>query len=198
MIIEEIVPENEEEIKDGEKCAYPSCGGSLYQLKGDEYVCTNCMSPEGWQPPKPSKLVVTSAMKKTSKQNVNQVIVIMDPKVFIGSTSTDVNGIMGNAQPLEKYNEYAENGDISVMPYLSIDLDSRIINGHEGRHRAAALSQAGGKEMFVALRLRSRKTEKEKYDLNWDDVPNSIEKQQGQGNLYKPEMRVVKASWHDY
>lgn len=55
-------------------------------------------------------------MKRVSKQNVNQVIVSMDPKLFINSTSTDVEGIMNGAQTLEKYNEYAENGDISTYP----------------------------------------------------------------------------------
>ena len=52
--------------------------------------------------------------------------------------------------------------------------------------------------MFVALRLRSRTIDKEKYDINWDDIPKVIGKQQGQGSLYKVGMRVVKSSWHDY
>jgi hypothetical protein len=198
MIIEDIIPEQDEDIKDGDKCLYTGCGGSLYHRKDNEYICTNCGHPEGWEPPKPAKLVVTPMMKKVSKQNVNQVIVIMDPKVFISSTSTDVEGIMNGAKSLEKYNEYAENGDISVMPYLAIDLDTKKIIGHEGRHRAAALAKRHGKKMFVALRLRSRTLDKEKYDINWDDVPKIIEKQQGQGSLYKVEMQVAKSSWHDY
>lgn len=55
---------------------------------------------------------------------------------------------------LEMYNEYIRRGKIKVLPYLSVDMHTGVVLGHEGRHRAASLLERRIPEMQVALSLR--------------------------------------------
>jgi hypothetical protein len=56
--------------------------------------------------------------------------------------------------PLEAYNEAAKAGKIRVMPFLDVDRDTGTVQAHEGRHRCAALINAGGTEIQVAICIR--------------------------------------------
>lgn len=62
--------------------------------------------------------------------------------------------ILREAHPLDAYNRYAEEGQNILPPFLKVDRESGQVEGHEGRHRAAALcKEAPGAEMWVAIIL---------------------------------------------
>ena len=62
-----------------------------------------------------------------------------------------VANIRKDAQPLDFYNDPEIQKGMSVHPFLTFDIDTGKITGHEGRHRAAAVINAGGKVFQVAL-----------------------------------------------
>jgi hypothetical protein len=58
--------------------------------------------------------------------------------------------------PLAQYNEWVRQREIRVMPFLRVDKTTGMVNAHEGRHRAAAVLEAGGHELQVAIILADR------------------------------------------
>jgi hypothetical protein len=88
-----------------------------------------------------------------------QIIVVMPPGDFLSLAAPLKNrdDFRRDAQPLRDYNKWAKDGESTVMPFLRIDLaadGSGQVKAHEGRHRAAAILNAGGEWMRVGIQLR--------------------------------------------
>lgn len=64
-------------------------------------------------------------------------------------------GIADEVRPLAFYNELSEKGRIIIPPYLSVDIATGKVQGHEGRHRAGALLRADPTAtMWIAIILK--------------------------------------------
>ena len=74
---------------------------------------------------------------------------------------------------LDQYNDYVRSGDINLMPFLDVDMDTGHVQGHEGRHRALSVAAADSWEarMDVAIYLR-RKGYKIYYTNPYVDGPD--------------------------
>ncbi len=86
-------------------------------------------------------------------------IIDIDPKEFLKLTLDTEPGHyprMDNIepQPLETYKSPEYQADMRVHPMLLIDKDTGKIRAHEGRHRAAAVMQAGGKWYRIGVQFR--------------------------------------------
>jgi hypothetical protein len=83
-------------------------------------------------------------------------IVLMDPEVFLELTTADaaqVRAIRDAAKPIDTYLSPEVQKNLLLPPFLTIDpnRDNKIVS-HEGRHRAAAVLNAGGKAFKVLIR----------------------------------------------
>lgn len=68
------------------------------------------------------------------------------------SSRTVAESIIAEAKWLDDYNRYAKEGSNILPPFLKVSMDTGKIEGHEGRHRAAALCrEMAGSEMWVAI-----------------------------------------------
>ncbi len=82
----------------------------------------------------------------------------IDPMLFLDMTTFDakhIQEILDTAQPLNVYKSDKAQDNMIVHPSLTIDKETGQIEGHEGRHRAAAVYLAGGKYYRIGLKLRS-------------------------------------------
>lgn len=114
------------------------------------------------------ELIVTHRMKEMAQDNKGIGILTMGTIQFLelttpGSFARWMEEEKADTAPLETYNEAAKAGKIIVMPFLDVDIETGTVHGHEGRHRCAALIEAGGTELQVAITLR-RKGYKEYYE----------------------------------
>jgi ribosomal protein S17E len=96
-----------------------------------------------------------------SKANKDLGLLTMDPFDFLHlTTKGTVESWVAQEQKagailsMAMYNEYARRGEILVIPFLTLDQDTGMVLGHEGRHRAAAVMAAKGFEMEVAISVR--------------------------------------------
>jgi len=83
-------------------------------------------------------------------------IVDINPLLFLRMTTDNImvmNEILDKAKSLAFYNSPEINQRMSVHPSLSINKNTGKIEGHEGRHRAAAVHHAGGKWYRIGLRM---------------------------------------------
>ena len=144
------------------------------------------------------ELMISDLQRQNAKDNVSQAIVHMHPNHFLQLTtgsSLAKEQIKRNAQPLENYNKYSgPGGDSIVHPFLRVQLDDKgggTVSGHEGRHRAAAVLNAGGNSMPVAIQLRPhRDMKKEKYDLGYDKhMPDHLTSQ------FNPHLTIAKSNF---
>lgn len=107
------------------------------------------------------ELIVTHAMREVAKDNKCIGILTMGSIQFLelttpGSFAKWIEEEKADTAPLEVYNEAAQAGKIRVMPFLDVDKATGTVHGHEGRHRCAALIDAGGTEIQVAICLRDK------------------------------------------
>ena len=146
-----------------------------------------------------------------------QIIVLMPPLHFLklASPPDQINSFLKNSQRLKAYNSYIKTGETMVLPFLRIDIGLAYegvvgrVTGHEGRHRAAAVHNAGGKWMRVGLQLRSAedyqpelaRQDQEKhghyrnnmeYYLTQADLPVKIQSQYNQFIALSPEKWKVE------
>lgn len=76
------------------------------------------------------------------------------PDEFLSLTAigNDRAYIEKHAKDLDFYNQKVEEGESIVHPFLDFDPDKGgKVTGHEGRHRAQAVKNAGGDIFWVAL-----------------------------------------------
>lgn len=107
------------------------------------------------------ELIVTPHMKEVAEDNKGIGILTMGCVQFLelttpGSFARWIEEEKADTAPLEVYNEAAKAGKIRVMPFLDVDRATGMVQGHEGRHRVAALIEAGGTEVQVAICLRDK------------------------------------------
>jgi len=82
----------------------------------------------------------------------------IDPLLFLDMTTfglKHIQEILDAAQPLNVYKSDKAQDNMVVHPSLSIDKETGQIEGHEGRHRAAAVHLAGGKYYRIGLKLKT-------------------------------------------
>ena len=163
-----------------------------------------------------AQLKITPQHLRQARGNANHCVVGMDPAKFLELTtdsSVTLNDIKNTCKTVDDYNRWAEEGSNILMPFLWIEFldDPRgtyepggagRITGHEGRHRAAALMCAGGKEIPVSIRLKpiQRHHDKygvwdSKYNMRFEDVPKYIFGQFGRGLALKSDLRVIHDGW---
>lgn len=76
----------------------------------------------------------------------------MSPLDFLRLTTPNkayIDQILNDSKSLEFYN--SSKAKSYVHPFLNFDRKTGKIEGHEGRHRAAAVHKAGGHKFVVAL-----------------------------------------------
>jgi hypothetical protein len=123
------------------------------------------------------ELIVTPFMKEVAKDNKGIGILTMGCVQFLelttpGSFARWMEEEKADTAPLETYNEAAKAGKIRVMPFLDVDRATGMVQGHEGRHRVAALIAANGTEVQVAICLRD-KGYKQYYEQPFIDESSS-------------------------
>jgi len=83
------------------------------------------------------------------------IVIDMHPLDFIRIATCNPlweGRIRKEAAPLTRY--MTEEWESIVHPMLSVEMDTGLVMGHEGRHRAAAVYAEGGKWYRVAIVLR--------------------------------------------
>lgn len=139
--------------------------GATLQLNADElrkaFVHARPAQLGTWESARAeSKLLVTDAQLRLARTNKAVAVIWMKPSDFLKLTTTHEDtrwneSITGRpVKELDVYNRFTESGEIHVMPFLQVDLATGRVEGHEGRHRAAAVMNAGGARMPVAIILR--------------------------------------------
>lgn len=101
-----------------------------------------------------SDLHTSDQMKRMAEDNKAFGFVDIHPQDFLNLTTQDkseMDRIMSDAKDLDFYNEKTQSGNIIQPPHLEFDHATGKIEGHEGRHRAAALLRAGKDKMTVAM-----------------------------------------------
>ena len=154
------------------------------------------------------QLRITPTHKSQARSSKFQLIVNMDPRDFLKATTPDQESydyIISQAQSTVQYNRYAKRGENILMPFLVVDLINGKITGHEGRHRAASLINKGGKKIPVAIRMLPGKNEERKYpdvydpiySLTFEDFPDTVRGQSGQGYINKSKLEIVIDGWEN-
>jgi predicted GNAT family acetyltransferase len=93
----------------------------------------------------------------------------MHPEEFLKLTThheNEAQAIKSRAKPLEFYNSPEINQDMSVHPHVTVNHEGKVV-GHEGRHRAAAIANAGGSKIRVAVVAQDSKEFHDKYGWRW-------------------------------
>lgn len=102
------------------------------------------------------------------------------PDVYLKLTSHEWRDkIRKEALEVEDYNALIQGGKIDCVPYIRITKSGKVV-GHEGRHRAQAIEDAGGKFIEVALILAENPhstSKKDRYipleeEIEISDIPN--------------------------
>lgn len=96
-------------------------------------------------------LICTPKMRRSAQTRGAIGYFMIEPDIYLDLTSNKSRDkIEKESLTLDDYNSFIENGAIDCMPYIKI-LPSGKVVGHEGRHRAQAVKNAGGKYVEVAL-----------------------------------------------
>jgi hypothetical protein len=109
-------------------------------------------------------LVVTSDQVWNMQGNKAIGFLPMHPMYVLALTTSDDEHVKeliterpdrkGTKLGLEDYNRFSEDGNILVPPFLRVDMQTGQVQGHEGRHRAAALYRADPDAlMWVAIEV---------------------------------------------
>lgn len=96
-------------------------------------------------------LIKTQKMVSVAKQHGAIGMFKIEPELFLNLTSNKWREkIEKEALEVEDYNAFIQQGLIESVPYIKILRNGKVV-GHEGRHRAHAVENAGGKYIEVAL-----------------------------------------------
>jgi hypothetical protein len=124
---------------------------------------------------KPNITWTPALVRNAEGDNKAAGFIAMSPREFIALTSPGEHWIaeeQGVAKPLDSYNRWAKEGVIRIGPFLKVDKASGKVIGHEGRHRAIALMNAGGDEMLVSVALAEDGYARR--GLGPDDIPRVL------------------------
>lgn len=152
-------------------------------------------------------LIVTQVQREWLKDNKATAFINMDPMDFLTLTTPDsqyLQEILNKARTLDEYNEYQIRTKEGQTPLLRIEKETGKITGHEGRHRAAAVYNAGESAMKVGIRLVHDYAGSRSW--TWDDVPEIWHGEFDDGKVYHKQhaeviepriQHVALASWSD-
>lgn len=107
------------------------------------------------------ELLLTPKMFAQAKGNKSIGHLMMHPLDFLklttpGSTSQWIAEEKPYTKTLDEYNGFAEEGTSILPPWLDVDLKNGQVVGHEGRHRAMAVINAGGTKFPVFVVLKEK------------------------------------------
>ena len=125
--------------------------------------------------PRENPLLVTKFQRHIRFDNKVSFAAAMDPEVFLRLTTRDAaeaDKIVAEAKPLEFYNQLSETRQILVAPLLRVDVDSGVVEAHEGRHRAAAVLKNGEDVMEVGITLCRDRSGNRRFSV--EDCPPFI------------------------
>lgn len=135
-------------------------------------------------------LDLTDTHRESAKSNKMHSLVRMHPKDFLKLTTSNddhYNEIKGAARSLSDYNKYAREGSNVNAPHLGMDHRGKVVS-HEGRHRAAALVNAGHDTMHVYLKGPAQRDDIPERWHGHGDIHHTIHNQYGNGfKISKPE-----------
>lgn len=105
------------------------------------------------------ELLITPKMYAQAKGNKSIGHIMMSPMDFLklstpGNTSTWISEEKSYTKTLDEYNGFAKEGTSILPPWLDIAMDTGKVLGHEGRHRAMAVMNAGGTKFPVFIVLK--------------------------------------------
>jgi hypothetical protein len=105
-----------------------------------------------------ASLLLTEKQVRMARSNLRaSAFTWMHPMDFLRLTTRDdaaIERIASHAEPLAVYNAASLSGSLDLPAFLDVDLSEGQyghVLAHEGRHRAAAVLEAGGNLMPVAL-----------------------------------------------
>lgn len=133
-------------------------------------------------------LVLTKRMERNAVDSKMHVAVHMHPRKFLELTTSGPKHFDEIKQAAKSVHDYNSYEGVNVAPHLKIDSEGKVWS-HEGRHRAAALINAGHERMHVYLKVSPKEGKPERHH-GWEDVPDRITGQQGTGTLKKSEMEL--------
>lgn len=140
-------------------------------------------------------LDLTADQKEVAVSNKMHALVHMHPRKFLELTTHDdehVAEIKRAAQPVHAYNSHSASGSIRVAPFLRIDHRGKVMS-HEGRHRAAALLNAGHDVMPVYLRHHGDPaSDKPDREHGFGDFPEKITGQVRGSASKSHDMKLLK------
>lgn len=140
-------------------------------------------------------LLTNREQEERAVSNKMHALVHMHPRKFLELTTHDdqhASEIKGAAQSLHSYNEFTRNKRIQVAPFLHVSHTGKVI-GHEGRHRAAALLNAGHEVMPVYLHHHGDpSSDKPHRDYKFGDFPEKIVGQRRGTASKSHDMRLVR------
>lgn len=116
----------------------PSLGEPGLLVTADHVINARGNKAVGFLPMHPIELLLLT----TSSEEHLQELISPDPDR------------KGQKKPLEQYNYWATTGESIIPPFLRVQLSDGKVDGHEGRHRAAALYREDPDAlMWVAIEL---------------------------------------------
>lgn len=156
--------------------------------------------------PLTESLIVTDEHLRQARGNKFNFLVNMSARDFLLLTTTNdesLQNIIEDSKTVDEYNAFANSGDNIIMPFLNVERGK--VTGHEGRHRAGGLLKENEKaNMVVAIKYRSANKEEEEqladkhgiwrveYDVDYEDMPSSIQGQFGRGVVPRSNMSFVR------
>ena len=161
-------------------------------------------------------LDLSEQQRRWANSSKEHCLVRMRPVDFLALTGGRlVEEFKESAAPLADYNRSTAEGHTLIPPHLELEIMAdgmAIVSGHEGRHRAGALINAGEgskREMPVFLRIkywterwkadvRAKLGQQDSYTntdylLGWDNIPDTIYPQfEGGRAVRKSDLEVVE------
>jgi hypothetical protein len=140
-------------------------------------------------------LDINDQQREVAVSNKMHSLVHMHPRKFLELTTHDdqhMSEIKGAAQSLKAYNDHTRDRHIQVAPFLHIHHTGKVI-GHEGRHRAAAVLNAGHDTMPVYLHHHGDpNSDKPHRHYKFGDFPEKITGQRRGTATKSHDMKLIK------
>jgi len=139
-------------------------------------------------------LNLTDTHRESAVSNKMHSLVRMHPKDFLKLTTAHeghYDEIKGAARSLGDYNKYSAEGSSLNAPHLGVNEKGKVVT-HEGRHRAAALINAGHDSMHVYLKGPAQRDDVPERWHGHDDMHHTFSNQHGNGFKIKKPADVVQ------
>lgn len=126
-----------------------------------------------------TRIISKEELKVTEIQKQNAIdekaigTIEMDALEFLKLTTGDdahLQEILNNAKPLAAYEKSI------ILPFLEFEVSTGKVTNHEGRHRAAALLNAGNKWITIALYPRGKAGKHREWE-SLEEMPTRLKGQ---------------------